>query len=77
MQDPSPYIVIINFLVGIVLMLSSAKVGAFAAMPFSRRPQEAARVTRLAHVAALAFGAATACLMAVVYVLFHIFRIGV
>lgn len=77
MQDASPYIVIINFLIGVLLMMSSGRVGEFAALPFSRRPQEAARVMRYAHITVLAFGAVTAILMAGIYVLFHLLRIGV
>ena len=77
MQDASPYIVIINFLIGLVLMLSSGKVGEFAALPFCRRPQEAARVMRFTYLAVLTFGAATAALMAGIYLIFHVLRIGV
>ena len=77
MQDPSPYIVIINFLVGMNIILASRKLGELAAIPFSRRPQEAARVTRIAYLSILTFGSSTAILMAAIYVLFHVLRIGV
>ena len=77
MEDPSPYIVVINFLVGVIMMLSSARVGELAGIPFSRRPQEAARAGRIAQISVLTLGATTATLMAAIYVLFHFLRIGV
>ena len=77
MQDPSPYIVIINFLVGMNLILASGKLAEFAAIPFSRRPQDAARVTRIVYISILTFGAVTAALMAAIYLLFHLLRVGV
>lgn len=77
MRDLSPYIVIINFLVGVILMLTSGRLGEFAAVPFSRRPQEAARVMRITYISVLTLGATTATLMAGIYLLFHLLRFGV
>ena len=77
MEDPSIYIVAINFLIGVIMMLSSARVGELAGMPFSRRPQEAARACRIAHISVLTLGSATAAFMAAIYVLFYLLRIGV
>jgi hypothetical protein len=77
MQDPSSYIVIINFLVGVNLILASGRLAEFIAIPFSGRPQEAAKVTRIAYISILTFGVATAALMAAIYILFHLLRLGV
>lgn len=74
MQDPSPYLVIINFLIGMNIVLLSRRAGEIASIPFSRRPQEAARVARIAHISVLSVGALTAALMAAIFIIFHLLR---
>ena len=77
MYDPSVYIVIINFLVGVNLILASGRVAEFAGMPFSRHPQQAARVSRVAYVSVLTLGSIISLLMTAIYILFHLLRLGI
>lgn len=63
-----------NFVVGILIMLSSEKVGAFVGN-VNRAHRE--RVARLTRVSSITFGATVAALSATIYVLFHLLRIGV
>ena len=77
MKDYSSYFVIYNLVIGVLLMVSSQRLGEFAGLPFSRRPPQAARVTRIAYVSILAFGSTVAATCFFIYVLFHLLRIGV
>ena len=77
MRDYSSYFVLYNLVIGVLLMISSQRLGEFAGLPFSRRPPQAARVTRIAYISILAFGSTVAALCALIYLLFHLLRIGV
>ena len=72
--DFSAMIVGYNFVIGVLLMLSSEKLGVFAGN-VNRAHGE--RVARLIQVSTFTFGATVAALSATIYVLFHILRIGV
>ena len=77
MQDLSSYFVIYNFIIGVLLMLSSDNLGRFAAVPFGKIPSRAIRVQRIANIAVMAFGATVAAFCGFIYLLFHLLRIGV
>ena len=71
--DFSSYIVVYNFIIGVLLMLSSEKLGSYAG--YIGRSQ-AVRFTRYTTVAVFTFGAVVAVLAGSLYVLFHFLRIG-
>ncbi len=72
--DFSSYIVLYNFVIGLLLMLSSEKIGTYAGylIKFSRE-----KAVRLTHLATFTFGMCVATLSAAIYVFFHVLRIGV
>jgi hypothetical protein len=72
--DLSTYIVCYNFVIGILIMLSSDKVAAFAGN-FNRR--RAANIERLARTSMFTFGACIAAVSGFIYVAFHLLKIGV
>ena len=72
--DFSTYIVLYNFVIGLLLMLSSEKIGAYAGglIKYSRE-----KAVRLTYLAVFTFGLCVAALSAIIYVFFHLLRIGV
>ena len=72
--DISAIIVGYNFVIGVLIMLSSEKVGVFAGSINRVHRESIARVTRLST---FTFGAAVAVLSAGIFILFHTMRIGV
>ena len=71
--DFSVYIVVYNFVIGILIMLSSEKVAAYAGF---LNPSHRQTITRLAHTSVFTFGAAVTFLSGLVYIAFHLLRIG-
>ena len=72
--DLSGTIVMYNLVIGLLIMLSSDKVAAFAGCLKSSHRQT---IVRLTQVSTYTFGAVVAFLSASIYVLFHILRLGV
>jgi hypothetical protein len=72
--DVSAIIVSYNFVIGVLLMLSSAKLGAFAGHVNKAYGEQIARYTRLTT---FSFGACVAVLSAFIYVAFHTLKIAV
>jgi hypothetical protein len=70
--DFSLYIVGYNFIIGILIMLASEKIGSYAGYFFGSYKKQAARVT---HTAALAFGCCVAVLSAAIYLFGHILSV--
>jgi hypothetical protein len=70
--DFSLYIVVYNFIIGVLIMIASEKLGFFAGrvMPLRRQP-----VARLAQVGSLTFGACVATLSAGVYLAFYLLKL--
>ena len=63
-----------NFVVGVLIMLSSQKVATLAGnVNKARRPQ----IVRLSQVSTFTFGACVAALSGFIYVAFHLLKIGV
>jgi hypothetical protein len=71
--DLGAYIVAYNFVVGVLVMLSSEKVAAYAGN-VSRTHRQT--ITKLTHTSVFTFGATVAVLSGFVYVAFHMLRIG-
>ena len=71
--DFGAYIVAYNFVIGVLVMLSSEKLGVYAGR-LSGAHQE--RLTKLTRVSIFTFGTSVAVLSGTIYVLFHILRIG-
>lgn len=72
--DFSTMIVGYNFVIGFLVLLSSEKFGIFVG---NMNQAHRERVARLTQVSTFTFGAAVATLSALIYVLFHVLRIGV
>ena len=72
--DLSGMIVLYNFVIGVLIMLSSDKVAAFTGY-FNKSYR--ARVVRLTRVSTLAFGACVAVLSGSIYVAFHVLKIDI
>jgi len=72
--DISAMIVGYNFVIGILIMLSSEKVGSFAGQ-INRAHQ--GTLIRLTRVSTFTIGAAVSVLSATIYIAFHLLRIGV
>ena len=72
--DVGAMIVGYNFVIGILVMLSSQKLGAYAGYVNRTHRQQIARYTR---ISAFGFGACVAALSAFIYVTFHVLKIGV
>ena len=77
MQDYSSYFVFYNLAIGLLLMLASENLSKFAAVPFGGVSSRAARVRRAAYVTVMAFGGTVAAFCSIIYLLFHLLRIGV
>jgi hypothetical protein len=69
--DFSSYIVAYNFVIGVLLMLASEKVGHFAGYFMGSYKT---RISRIANLATFAFGGTVAALMGSIYVAFHLFK---
>ena len=70
--DFSLYIVVYNFIIGVLTMLASEKLGAYAGYFFGAYKKQ---VARLASTAALAFGSCVAVLSAGIFLFGHILRV--
>ena len=70
--DLSGMIVMYNFVIGLLLMLSSEKIAAFAGHINRSYSQ---KVTRLTRLSTFTFGAAVAGLSAAIYILFHLLKL--
>ena len=70
--DFGAYFVIYNFIIGVLLMIASEKLGVYAGHLVSSRGMQIARLTR---VATCTFGAVLASLMAVIYVAGYILKL--
>jgi len=70
--DFSGTIVMYNLVVGLLLMLSSEKIAAFAGHINSSYSE---KVTRLTRVSTFTFGSAVAGLSAAIYILFHLLKL--
>ena len=71
--DYSAMIVGYNFVVGVLVMLSSQKIGAYAGYV---NKAHADRIERYTRLSTLTFGACVAALSTWIYLAFHILRIG-
>ena len=72
--DLSGIIVVYNFVIGVLVMLSSEKLAGFAGF-INKSYRE--RIVRLARVTTFTFGACVAVLSGSIYVAFHMLKIGV
>ena len=72
--DYSTMIVLYNLVIGILIMLSSQKLGELAGNLIRSDPVKLMRLTR---VSTFTFGATVATLSAFIYVVFHLLKIGV
>ncbi len=72
--DPSGMIVMYNFVIGVLMMLSSEKLAGMAGHLSSNF---GIRISRGTYLTLFTIGASWALLAATVYVVFHILRIGV
>ncbi len=71
--DIGSYFVVYNFVIGVLVMLSSEKLGQYAGLIYKGQRESIARLTQ---VSVFTFGAAVAALTAFVYVVFFTLRIG-
>ncbi len=67
-------IVSYNFVIGVLLMLSSQRVAVLAGNVNKAHRQQ---IVRLTQVSTFAFGACVAVLSGAIYVVFHLLRIGI
>ena len=72
--DISGMIVCYNFVIGVLMMLSSEKVAALAG---NCNQAHRTKIARLSQVSTFTVGACVALLSAAIYVLFHVLKIGV
>ena len=72
--DIGSYFVVYNFVIGVLMMASSEKLGQCAGW-VNRSRQET--IARYARVSVFTFGATVAGFMAVVYIAFYTLKIGV
>ena len=63
-----------NFIIGVLVMLSSEKLGAYAGY---LNKSYRTKLVRLTRISTFAFGACVAVLSGSIYVAFHLLRIGV
>ena len=71
--DIGAYFVVYNFVIGVLLVIASEKLGAYAGFLSSAYRE---KVTRLTQITAFTFGSTVAGLSAAIYVAFHLLRIG-
>ena len=72
--DIGAYFVVYNLVIGVLVMLSSEKLGYYAGLLNKAHRERLARFTRLT---AFTFGASVAALAATIYIAFFTLRIGV
>lgn len=72
--DLGVYFVVYNFVIGLLLMLSSEKLGTYAGCLVKPFRKKASRLTR---VVTFTFGMSVAALSGFVYVFSHLLRMGV
>lgn len=72
--DLSGTIVLYNFVVGVLVMLSSDKIASFAGNVGGTFGN---RISRYTRISAFTFGLTIAVLSGLIYALFHIARLGV
>ena len=72
--DYSGMIVVYNFVIGVLIMLSSDKIASLAG---NVSGAFGSRVTRYTRVSTFAFGTTVAVLSGLIYLLFHVLRLGV
>ena len=72
MVNFSLYIVVYNFIIGVLLMIASEKLGVYASQLTRSRNVQAARLTR---TASFTFGACVATLSAGVYLAFDVIKL--
>ena len=70
--DFSHYIVVYNFIIGVLVMISSEKLGVYAGHLIRFQPVKAARLTRIGM---FTFGACVATVSLGAYVAFYISRL--
>ena len=68
----SLYIVVYNFIIGVLVMISSEKLGIYAGHLIRFRRVQAARLTR---IATLTFGACVAILSGGIYLVSHVAKL--
>lgn len=66
------YIVVYNFVIAVLLMLASEKIGAYAGHFTGSYKQQISRVTR---IGVFTFGACVALLSSSIYVAFHVLKL--
>ena len=71
--DFGAYIVMYNFVISVLLMLSSEKIGYYAGC---LNRAHSVRLARLTRISTFTFGATVACLSGSVYIAFHMLRLG-
>ena len=72
--DLGSIIVSYNFVIGVLIMLSSQKIATLAG---NVNKAHRMQIVRMTHVSTFAFGASVAVLSGAIYVAFHLLRIGV
>ena len=72
--DLGSYFVIYNLVVGVLLMLSSDKIGMYAGYISRSRSH---LVSRLSKVTAFSFGACITVISSMIYVLFYLLRMDI
>jgi len=72
--DVSSMIVVYNLVIGVLIMLSSEKLGSLAG---SLNRGNSGTLVRLTRVSTFTFGAAVTVLSATIYIAFHLLKIGV
>ncbi len=72
--DFSTMIVLYNLVIGVLIMLASEKLAAFAG---SINRDHTVKITRYTQVSTFTFGAVVAALSGFIYVAFHLLKIGV
>ena len=70
--DFSLYIVVYNFVIGVLIMIASEKLGVYAGYLFGPYKQQAAR---LAHTGMLAFGCCVTVLSTGIYLFGHVLKV--
>ena len=72
--DIAAYFVVYNFVIGVLLMASSEKLGYVAGSLTGGQSEVVTRYTRLST---FTFGATVSVIMAFIYLVFHVMRIAV
>lgn len=70
--DFGAYIVTYNFIIGVLIMIASEKLGVYAGYFFGRYKQQVARLT---HTGALAFGCCVTVLSGGIYLFWHLLKV--